>query len=156
MNQYKIDFLKKDFIPLLKKANSYDKGKWGVLNAQQMVEHFADAVKNASGKLILPVITEEEKLQKLREFLMSEVPFKENTKNAMMSEQGASLRQPDMQSAINKLKKELDNFFEVFEKDPELKTINPFFGELNFEQNVQLLHKHACHHLRQFDLINYN
>ena len=80
MDQYKIDFLKNDFIPLLKNANSRDKEKWGVLNAQQMVEHFADAVKNASGKLILPVLNEGEKLQKFREFLKSEIPFKENTK----------------------------------------------------------------------------
>ncbi len=105
MDQYKIDFLKNDFIVLLKKVNSHDKGKWGVLNAQQMVEHFADAVKNASGKLILPVLNEGEKLQKFKEFLMSDIPFKENTKNVMMSEEGAPVRQPDMQSAINKLQK---------------------------------------------------
>ena len=148
MDQYKIDFLKNDFIPLLKNANSQDKGKWGVLNAQQMVEHFADAVKNASGKLILPVLNEGERLQKFRGFLMGDIPFKENTKNALMSEQAPPLRQPDMQSAINKLQKELDHFFEVFEKDPRLTTINAFFGELNFEENVQHLHKHALHHLR--------
>ncbi len=76
-----------------------------------MVEHFADAVKNASGKLILPVLNEGEKLQKFRGFLMSEIPFKENTKNALMSVQPPALRQPDMQSAINKLQKELDHFF---------------------------------------------
>jgi hypothetical protein len=41
-------------------------------------------------------------------------------------------------------------FFEVFEKDTALVTRNPFFGDLNFEQNVQLLYKHSLHHLRQF------
>lgn len=51
-------FLKTEFIPLLHKLNSTDKGSWGVLNAQQMVEHFADSVMNASGKLILPQINE--------------------------------------------------------------------------------------------------
>ncbi len=45
-----------------------------------MVEHLTDAVKNASGKLILPVLNEGEKLQKFKEFLMSDIPFKENTK----------------------------------------------------------------------------
>ena len=70
-----------------------------------------------------------------------------------MNEQGAPLEQPDMRSAINKLQKELDHFFEVFEKDPQLTTINAFFGELNFEENVQPLHKHAMHHLGQFGLI---
>ncbi len=65
-----------------------------------MVEHFTDAVKNASGKLILPILNGGEKLKKFIEFLMSDIPFKENTKNAMMNEHEAPVRQPDMQSAI--------------------------------------------------------
>ena len=43
-------------------------------------------------------------------------------------------------------------FFEVFEKDPGLKTINPVFGELDFDSNIQLLYKHALHHLKQFGI----
>ena len=52
--------------------------------------------------------------------------------------------------AIGALQLELIYFFEAFGKDPQLITRNPFFGDLNFEQNVQLLYKHALHHLRQF------
>ena len=55
-----------------------------------------------------------------------------------------------MQGAIGALQLELIYFFEAFEKNPALITRNPFFGDLNFEQNVQLLYKHALHHLRQF------
>lgn len=122
------------------------------MNAQQMVEHFADAVKNANGKLILPLLNEDERLQKSRDFLMSEQPFKENTKNPLIPEEGFKLRKPDIGSAINKLQKELDFFFEIFEKHPEIKTRNPFFGELDYNMNIQLLHKHALHHLKQFGL----
>lgn len=153
MNQQKKDFLQNDFVRLLQKLKVEDKGKWGVLNAQQMVEHFADAVKNASGKLILPVLNDGEKLQKFREFLMSENPFKENTKNPFMKEEGVPLRKADMPQAINKLQMELDYFFEAFEKNPSLKTSNSFFGELDYEMNIQLLHKHAMHHLKQFGLV---
>lgn len=152
MNNAKEIFLKKDFVPLLEKLKANEKGKWGIMNAQQMVEHFADAVKNANGKLVLPLLNEGERLQKYREFLMSEEPFKENTKNPLIPEEGVPLRRPDMPSAINKLQKELDYFFEIFENHPELKTGNAFFGELNYEMNIQLLHKHAMHHLRQFRL----
>ena len=146
-------FLKEDFILLLKKLKGDEKGRWGIMNSQQMVEHFADAVKNASGKLILPALNEGERLQKYRDFLMSEQPFKENTKNALIPEEGMPLRQPDMSSAINKLQKELDYFFEAFDKTPSFITGNAFFGELDYKMNVQLLHKHAMHHLRQFDLV---
>ena len=146
-------FLKNDFIPLLGKLNAEDKGKWGIMTAQQMVEHFADAVKNASGKLILPLLNEGERLQKSREFLMSENPFKENTDNPLIPKEGIPHRQRDLQSATNKLQKELDYFFDIFEKNPEMKTGNAFFGQLDYNMNVQLLHKHAMHHLRQFGLV---
>jgi len=58
-----------------------------------------------------------------------------------------------MQAAIDRLQKYLDYFFEAFEENPEMTTQNPIFGELDFTGNVQLLHKHAMHHLRQFGLI---
>ena len=145
-------FLKSGFIPLLKKLNGNEKGNWGVMNSQQMVEHFVDALKNANGKLILPSLNDGERLQKFRDFLMSEEPFKENTKNSLMPEEGIQLRQPDMISAIDKLQTELDYFFDIFKTNPVLETGNAFFGQLNFEMNIQLLHKHAMHHLKQFGL----
>ena len=123
------------------------------MSVQQMIEHFADAVKNANGKLLLPTLNEGDKLQKFRDFLMSEEPFKENTKNPLIDKEGITLRQRDLPTAISKLKKELDYFFEVFEKHPELKTGNPFFGALDYDMNIQLLHKHAMHHLKQFGLV---
>jgi hypothetical protein len=153
MNTSKELFLKKEFIPLIEKLKGDEMGKWGSMNVQQMIEHFTDSVKNANGKLILPTLNEGEKLQKFRDFLMSEEPFKENTKNPLIDREGITLRQPDLPTSISKLKKELDYFFEVFEKHPELKTGNPFFGDLDYDMNIQLLHKHAMHHLKQFGLV---
>ena len=152
MNNIKEIFLKKDLVPMLKKLKADKKGNWGIMNAQQMVEHFADAVKSANGKLTLPLLNEGERLQKSREFLMSDESFKENIKNPLIPEEGFKLRKSDMESAINKLQKELDYFFEIFEKHPDIKTVNPFFGQLDYNMNVQLLHKHAMHHLKQFGL----
>ena len=57
-----------------------------------------------------------------------------------------------MKSAVEKLQSELDYFFDVFKKDPSLKTKNAFFGELDYEMNIQLLNKHFRHHLKQFGL----
>jgi hypothetical protein len=153
MNQEKLHFLENDFIPLLQKLEASAKGNWGVMNGQQMVEHFCNAVKNASGKLILPQVNQGERLEKLREFLMTDKPFKENTKNPLMGEIPAPTRKPNMQASIKKLEEELDYFFAAFKNNPTLKTNNPIFGELDYEQNIQLLHKHALHHLRQFGLI---
>ena len=143
-------FLKNEFIPLLQKINSTDKGNWGVMNAQQMVEHFVDAVMTASGKLKVPIVYEGEVMEKSRAFILSDRLMRENTKNPLMTEQGAALRKPDMESAIQKLQLELNIFFKAFDQDPSLTTSNPFFGMLNREENIHLLEKHARHHLRQF------
>ena len=57
-----------------------------------------------------------------------------------------------MTDAIAELQIEIDYFFEVYNGKPELRMTNPFFGNLNYEEQVQLLHKHATHHARQFGL----
>lgn len=152
MSNAKEIFLKEQAMPLFSQLAADTKGNWGVMNAQQAVEHLADAVKNASGKLLLPSLTQGEQLEKMRTFLMSDKPFRENTPNPMMPSEGAALRRPDMKSAVEKLQSELDYFFDVFKKDPSLKTKNAFFGELDYEMNIQLLNKHFRHHLKQFGL----
>lgn len=152
MLQQKEEFLKNEFILLLRKLDPQTPPQWGIMTAQQMVEHFADAVKNASGKLVLPILNEGERLEKSRRFLMSETPFKENIDNPLIPKEGIPHRQAGMDSAIDKLQKELDYFFEEFKKNPELQTGNAFFGQLDYRMNIQLLHKHALHHLRQFGI----
>ncbi len=149
----KINFLKNNFIALLKQISSDTLPAWGKMGFQQMVEHFADAVRVASGKIaITEIFTAAEHLPKMRAFLMSDKPFKENTHNPLMPEVPAPVRNKTITHAFVELQKEIDTFFSVFQKNNQLLTTNPFFGELNFEENVQLLYKHALHHLRQFGL----
>jgi hypothetical protein len=158
MSIEKENFLRTRLVSLLQQLDPGTPPRWGKMNVQQMIEHYAgDAVRNASGRLkIDTILTPSENLQRMREFLMSEKPFKENTKNPLMAEEPARLRYKTVQAAIGALQQELIYFFEAFEKDTNLITRNPFFGDLNFEQNVQLLHKHALHHLRQFGVVPLN
>ena len=88
----------------------------------------------------------------MRAFLESEKPFRENTRNLLMPEVPAPVRNPSKEEAVKELKTELEFFFSVFEKNNMQVTRNPFFGDLNYEQNVQLLYKHATHHLKQFGM----
>lgn len=153
MNQDKINFLRNDLIFLLKHLAPDARGTWGAMNGQQMVEHLVDVVKNASGKLKLPMVNQGERLQKARDFMFSDKPFPENIKNPFINETPPAPRKPTMQGAIDKLQQELNYFFDVFENDPSFTTHNAFFGELDFGGNVHLLYKHARHHLRQFGLV---
>jgi len=152
MSIEKENFLRTKLVPYLQRLDPATAPKWGKMSVQQMIEHFGgDAVRNASGRLkIDTIVTPPENLERMREFMMSDKPFKENTVNPLMAEEPAALRYKTVQAAIGALKQELIYFFEAYEKNPGLIIRNPFFGDLNFEQNVQLLYKHALHHLRQF------
>lgn len=152
MSLEKENFLRTRLVTYLQRLDSATRPHWGKMNVQQMIEHYAgDAVRNANGRLKIDnIMTPPENLGRMREFMMSDKPFKENTKNPLMGDEPAPLHYKTVQGAIGALQQELIYFFEAFEKNPELITRNPFFGDLNFEQNVQLLYKHALHHLRQF------
>src|SRR6266487_777129 len=119
-----------------------------------MVEHFSGALQQANEKRALPLHTSMEHLSKFRQFMLSEKPFRENTKNPLMGELAPPLKNNSMQEAIDELQKELNYFFSVFETNPNLITLNAIFGDLNYEQNIHLLHKHAQNHLKQFGLID--
>ena len=155
MNFEKENFLRTKLVPLIQRLDPSTPPQWGKMSVQQMIEHFAgDAVRNASGRLkIEKIVTPPEHLQRMREFMLSEKPFRENTRNPLMNEDPEPLRYKTVQAAINSLQQELIYFFEAYEKEPNLVIRNPFFGDLNFEQNVQLLYKHAVHHLKQFGIL---
>lgn len=151
MNAEKASFLQSRFIHLLQQIPTDTKPAWGKMTLQQMIEHFSDYVRIASAKAPHPdIITPSEQLDKMRHFLESEKPFRENTPNPLMPEVPPPVRNPSKEEALKELKTEIDHFFAVFDENNLQTTRNPFFGDLNYEQNVQLLHKHALHHLRQF------
>ncbi len=151
MNAERANFLRHQFVPLLQQISTETKPAWGKMTVQQMIEHFADSVRVASGKTLLSdSITPPEQLQKQRDFMLSDKPFRENTINPLMPEAPAPVKNTSVKEALKELKEELSFFFSVFKKNNLQVTRNPFFGDLNYEQNVHLLYKHALHHLKQF------
>ena len=152
MSFEKENFLRTSLVSYLQRLDPSTPPKWGKMNVQQMIEHFGgDAVRNANGKLkIETILTPPENLEKGRAFMMSEKPFRENTNNPLIGSEPAPLQYKTVQAALGALQQELIYFFEAYEKDPQLIIRNPFFGDLNFDQQVHLLYKHALHHLKQF------
>jgi hypothetical protein len=147
-------FIRDTFIQLLRNADPLTTGKWGKMSFQHMVEHMVLAVKSANGKIKTEkVFTPIEKLPASRQFLMSSKEFKENTKSPSFPDQPLPLHFKTVNEGIDKLKKEIADFFAVYENNPALIIQNPVFGDLNYEEAVQLLYKHALHHAKQFGLI---
>ncbi len=143
-------FLRNNFVNKIREIAPNTVPAWGKMNLQQMTEHMSYALRQASGKDTYHIMTPEENLPRMQQFLMSDKPFRENTPNQLLPDEPAAPAQPSMEASLLELQNEIEYFFEVFNKEPDKEITNPFFGHLNYEMQVQLLHKHAWHHLRQF------
>ncbi len=150
--QQKADFLRNEYTKVLSQLNADAPRKWGKMNVQQMIEHMSDYVRIASGKTPMTVVTPEDKIPRMQGFLMSEKPFPENTPNALMPEEPVPVRHAAKEEAVSELQQEINDFFKAYEDEEGKTTPNPFFGMLSYDHQVQLLHKHSTHHLRQFGL----
>ena len=151
----KVHFFKQEYIPLLHKLTAGQKGVWGKMDGQQMVEHMRDVLKLANGKIVLPLMnTDPDKLAKARDFMMSNEHFKENTRVPVMPEDPRAHKYASLDEAIAKTETELHDVFTAYADQPGKKLMHPMFGELDYEQQIHYLYKHAQHHLRQFGLID--
>ena len=154
MSLEKENFLRTRLVKHLQQLPPGTAPLWGKMSLQHMVEHLVnDAVRVANGQRKFDhIVTPAEHLPRMQEFIMSDKQIRENTKNPLLGDQPAPLMYQTLQGAIGALQEELIYFFEAFEKDQQLITRNPIFGDLDFELNVRLLYKHALHHLRQFGI----
>jgi hypothetical protein len=146
----KLNFLLTTLPDLLRKLDPSTERKWGKMNVQQMIEHFSDSVREANGKDKKQIFTEADKLPLYKNFLMSDKAFRPETKNPIMPDEPVAVRNKNKEEAIAELENELTDFADHFKNNPESINTQPVFGELNYNEWIQLLHKHAVHHLKQF------
>ena len=152
MDNEKLSFLKSEYIPLLQQIPAEARPAWGLMNLQQMVEHMQDSVDIASGRKEYGGEWVSPNPAQARAFLMSDKPFRENTRNPFLAAEPRPVRNHTVQGAIGELQASLLEFFNAFESEPGKRVFNPIFGELDFEGQTTLLYKHALHHLRQFEV----
>ena len=146
----KLSFLITTYPFLLRKLDPSSKALWGKMNVQQMIEHMGDSIREANGKTPRLLVTSPERIQQSKDFLMSEKEFRPETKNILMSSDPEPVKKSSVSEAIDELELELKDFVKKFEHSKQSTIMNPFFGDLNFDEWTQLLHKHAIHHLKQF------
>ncbi len=135
---------------MLRAVPANTSGKWGKLSFQGMVEHMADSVRIANGRDLHDCDATEAHLEKMHDYIRSDKPFKENTVNPFLPAEPAPLRWDVAPEAITELEEELWAFFDLFADDHQRLVTHPVFGDLDYELWVNLLYKHAWHHLRQF------
>lgn len=151
---HKESFLKEHYLDHIRNLDPETGNKWGKMNVHQMIEHMTDAFRMGNGRdLYTGILTPEERLEKAQAFVLSDLPFKENTKNLLMGEEPFPLRHADLADSIAELETEVLHFFDVWEKQPEQTIRNPFFGDLDYPHWIGLLYKHCWHHLNQFGVM---
>lgn len=150
----KTDFFKKTVPQALSRLHPDSQPKWGLLNAQAMIEHVIGSWRISNGKAEAQQVVTDEQLPKYREFLFSDQPFVPNTKNPIMPEnEPPALRKPDLDSAKKQLEQEIADFFTYHQQNPGSKPVHPVFGPLDQEGWLTFQEKHMRHHFKQFDLL---
>ncbi|MFN5417198.1 MAG: DUF1569 domain-containing protein [Flavobacteriia bacterium] len=139
-------------LPILDKLTLDSKPLWGSMSAQRMVEHLTDSVRIATGENPQALLIEEEKLPRMLAFLDSDKPMAQGIEVPFASP-AMELRNEELELAVDELVDTLLEFDELYETNPGLTHVHPFYGPLNYEQWTRLNAKHLTHHFNQFGLI---
>lgn len=126
-----------------------DKPLWGSMSAQRMIEHLTDTLVLCRGNHSISLKIPEENVPRAMRFLQSEHPMPKNF-NVTFATPEMSIRNKSIQEAITEFKNEWNAFENHFKTNPGLKTLHPYFGELDIELWLMLHSKHISHHLEQF------
>lgn len=146
-------FLKDKYIVLLNTLEIDKPAVFGKMNVLQMIEHMAAYIRLAYGKpQITKVSVADEVATKMKQFLLSEKPFKPNTPNSLLPDVPPEPKYKNKEDAIEDITLAIKELFNFFNNSPNAIVLNPFFGYLNFEETIQLLFKHSHHHLAQFNV----
>jgi len=127
-------------------------GLWGTMTAHDMVEHLIDVVAYTNGRKTTGMdFSEEESNRRKHRFVYSDDEMTRNIKLSDIEEQKIKMH-PNLQSSIDGLNKELDDF-ETYYSIEGRKAIHPAFGAMDHKEWLMMHGKHFTHHFKQFGLI---
>ena len=147
---------KSNITTYLSKLKEDAKPKWGIMTAQHMVEHLENTVRIGAGEIQdFDIATPEEHLEKVQEMVYNHKPMPRGHQHPLMKQgELEKLIHPDLDTAKAKLIEALDNLDAYFKENPDTKTKNAVFGELDkFEWDL-LNVKHLNHHFKQFNMLD--
>ena len=148
------DFLSPDLETFLGKLNNLSSDTspaWGSMNAQQMIEHLSDSMDLSIGELKVELSIPEEKVAGAVTHLHSEKPFPKDFK-ANYATENTSLRNEDLDEAIDELTMKWILFEEYFTENPNASNLHPVYGMLDEKGWLRMHSKHFTHHFLQFNL----
>ncbi len=143
----KLDSLLRKLTPDLQPA-------WGKMTAHHMVEHLAWVIDGAMGKWEVTVITPEEKLPRVKQFISTNFAISQNFAHPNMPADGGlpPLQTPNIGAAIEAFWQKWTEFDAFMAANPDKRTNHVVFGSLNYDEWRLMQFKHVVHHLTQFGL----
>lgn len=148
------DFISADLETILGKLNGLTADKaaeWGSMNAQQMIEHLSNSLDLSTGIIEGVLSIPEEKVEKAVEHLFSDKPFPRDF-TANYAPKNPSLRNEDLDEAIDELTIKWIGFEEYYEENPASKHMHPVYGLLDYDGWMRVHSKHFTHHFLQFNV----
>ena len=139
-------------LPYFDKLTAETKPLWGSMSAQRMVEHLTDTLLIACGENPQSLLIDEEKLPSMLRFLESDKPMAKEIQVPFASAD-MPLRHEEIELAIDEYIDVYLTFEELYENNPELTNVHPYYGSLNYAQWKRLHAKHLTHHFQQFGLL---
>ena len=136
----------------LENLNTETKASWGEMSAQRMVEHLSDSLQMAIGKNLFSLEIPEDKIPRMKEFLLSDKPMAKNIE-VPFAKKDENLRNENLELAIDELAENWIEFEDYYSENEQNENLHPYYGMLNYEQWLRLHAKHFSHHLEQFGLL---
>jgi hypothetical protein len=145
----------KDFFEKLNTIQADSKPLFGKMTAQHMVEHLELILHYSNGTRKAVLLTPQEKLGVMKDFLMSDKELTQGFRSPFLPQDGSlpGLNHTDIETAKKALLHTWNNFESYFGSNSGIKEMNPFFGELNYEEWIRFHKKHFTHHFKQFGLL---
>ena len=139
-------------LPVFDKLTATTPALWGSMSSQRMVEHLVDVIRIAIGENPQGLLIDAEKLPSMLRFLESDKPMAKEIQ-VPFATADMSLRHEEIELAIDEYIDVYLTFEELYENNPDLTHIHPYYGPLNYAQWKRLHAKHLTHHFNQFGLI---
>ncbi len=128
---------------------------WGSMTPQMMIEHLEFTYRVASGEIQdFKISTPEDILEKVHATLYNYKKMPRDYDFPLMEKAGSGkLKHKDLETAKSKMIEARAAYLDYFKDNPDAKTKNVVFGELNGFEWYLLERKHLNHHFEQFGLI---
>ncbi len=138
----------------LKKLESNTPALFGKMNAQHMIEHLMLALSFSNGTSPQFLMVDERIAKMIKHHTINTTKeMSIGFKAPMLGDDVLPLFHPNLEIAVEHLKKELNDFDLYFKLNPDSKPISPVVGELNQKEWIIFHNKHFTHHFKQFGLL---